>query len=102
MPAHRIVVATWLFVFLPCALHAQSAKPSAPKDGPLGTKFVPLPKGTTYLGWNDLEGPAKAVEIKEDFEIAIHTLTQGQWTSLMGKNPSYFSRTGQGAATVKD
>src|SRR5438309_1435352 len=66
-----------------------------PKEGPLGMKFVPLPKGTFYLGW---DGEIKGVktEIKEDFEIAIHTVTQGQWLLLMGKNPSYFSRSGEG------
>ena len=63
-----------------------------PNDGPLGMKFVALPKGTTYLGWNGEKGSAKKTEIKEDFEIAIYTVTQGQWQELMGKNPSHFSR----------
>jgi hypothetical protein len=35
------------------AVYAGDApKPQTPKDGPLGMKFVPLPKGTTYLGWS--------------------------------------------------
>ena len=66
----------------------QAAEPPKPKDGPLGMKFVPLPKGTTYLGWNGEKGSAKKTEIKEDFEIAVHTVTQGQWQAVMGKNPS--------------
>ena len=68
------------------------ATPTESKDGPLGMKFVPMPKGTTYLGWDGTKGSAKKTEIKEDFEIAIHTVTQEQWETLMGKNPSRFSR----------
>lgn len=98
----RLLVAPCIFAILPCALSAQPAKPPAPKDGPLGMKFVPLPKGTTYLGWNGTPGSAKKTEIQEDFEIAIYTVTQGQWQELMGNNPSYFSRTGRGKEKVKD
>src|SRR5262249_23084962 len=79
-----------------------AADPPKPKDGPLGMTFVPLPKGTTYLGWNGTKGSAKKTEIKEDFEIAGYTVTQGQWTELMGKNPSSFSRNGKGKDVVKD
>ena len=53
--------------------------PPKPKDGPLGMKFVPLPKATFYLGWDGTKGSAKKTEIKEDFEIAVHDVTQGQW-----------------------
>ncbi|MEI7685352.1 MAG: hypothetical protein WCL32_10015 [Planctomycetota bacterium] len=56
-----------------------TAQPPRPKDGPLGMKFVPLPKGTTYLGWNGTPASAKKTEITEiteTFEIAIHTVTQ--------------------------
>ena len=83
------------------AARSAGAEPPKPKDGPLGMKFVPLPKATTYLGWDGKEGSAKKTEIKEDFEIAIHTVTQGQWQELMGKNPSYFSRAGGGKNLVK-
>src|SRR5271168_206816 len=94
--AHVLVVA---------ALTATTAwaEPPKPKDGPLGMKFVRLPKGTFYMGWdgvNDVKGVK--TEIKEDFEIAIHTVTQGQWQEVMGKNPSYFSRDGEGKDKVKD
>jgi RNA polymerase sigma factor (sigma-70 family) len=67
-----------------------------------GMKFVPLPKGTFYMGWNGTKGSARKTEIKEDFEIAIYTLTQGQWQELMGNNPSWFSRQGGGREAVKD
>lgn len=78
------------------------AEPPKPKDGPLGMKFVPLPKGTFYMGWNGEKGSAKKSEINDDFEIGVHTVTQGQWQAVMGKNPSYFSRDGKGKDKVKD
>jgi formylglycine-generating enzyme required for sulfatase activity len=67
-----------------------------------GMKFVPLPKGTFYMGWNGTKGSARKTEIKEDFEIASYTVTQGQWQELMGNNPSWFSRQGGGREAVKD
>jgi formylglycine-generating enzyme required for sulfatase activity len=70
--------------------------------GPLGMKFVSLPKATFYMGWNGQKGSARKTEIKEDFEIAIHTVTQGQWQAVMGSNPSWFSRDGGGKEKVKD
>src|SRR5580704_16116031 len=53
------------------------------------------------MGWDGKKKGVKT-EIKEDFEIAIHTVTQGQWQAVMGKNPSKFSRDGKGKDKVKD
>jgi formylglycine-generating enzyme required for sulfatase activity len=101
MLSHRVLVASCLVV---AALTANPvwAQPAKPKDGPLGMKFVPLPKATFYMGWYGVKGDVKKTEIKGDFEIAIHTVTQGQWQEVMGKNPSYFSRDGGGKDKVKD
>jgi formylglycine-generating enzyme required for sulfatase activity len=63
--------------------------------------FVRLPKGTFYMGWEVFKKGVKT-EIKEDFEIAVHDVTQGQWQAVMGENPSYFSRFGGGRNEVKD
>jgi formylglycine-generating enzyme required for sulfatase activity len=63
--------------------------------------FVRLLKGTFYMGW-DGEKKGVKTEIKEDFEIAVHTVTQGQWQAVMGNNPSYFSRRGNGRNSVLD
>jgi formylglycine-generating enzyme required for sulfatase activity len=66
--------------------------------------FVRLPKGTFYMGWDDAAKPPKKgvkTEIKEDFEIAVHDVTQGQWQAVMGENPSYFSRFGGGRNEIK-
>src|SRR5580692_3280588 len=101
MLSQRVLVASCLVV---AGLTADPAlaQPAKPKDGPLGMKFVPLPKASFYMGWNGQKGSAKKTEIKEDFEIAIHTVTQGQWQEVMGNNPSCFSRAGKGKDSVKD
>ena len=53
------------------------------------------------MGWDGII-KGKKTEIKEEFEIAVHTVTQDQWHAIMGKNPSSFSREGRGKAKVKD
>jgi formylglycine-generating enzyme required for sulfatase activity len=62
--------------------------------------FVRLPKGTFYMGWGGEKRGAKTT-IPEDFEIAVHDVTQSQWQAVMGENPSYFSRFGGGRNEVK-
>ncbi len=64
--------------------------------------FVRLPKGTFYMGWDGKPGSAKKTQIKEDFEIALHDVTQGQWEAIMGNNPSWFSRASGGRNWVID
>jgi formylglycine-generating enzyme required for sulfatase activity len=100
MFSHLIVSASCLIAVL--TANSAWAEPPKPKDAPQGMKFVPLPKGTFYMGWNGKEGSAKKTEIKEDFEIAVYTVTQGQWQAVMVKNPSWFSRDGEGKDKVKD
>src|SRR5271163_1077035 len=105
MPSRRIPFASCLVVALTGALAAvvaPAAEPVKPKDGPLGMKFVSLPKATFYMGWDGEKKKGTKTEIKEDFEIAVHTVTQEQWQAVMGKNPSFFSRDGGGKEKVKD
>jgi formylglycine-generating enzyme required for sulfatase activity len=83
------------------ALQQRAREAPKLKDGPLGMKFVPLPKATFWVGGGG-GNPGKKTEIKEEFEIAIHTVTQGQWQEVMGNNPSWFSRDGEGKDKVKD
>jgi formylglycine-generating enzyme required for sulfatase activity len=72
--------------------------------------FVRLPKRTFYMGWGGVNPIPNSKEvargvktqIKEDFEIAVHDVTQGQWEAVMGENPSYFTRFGTGRKKVKD
>jgi formylglycine-generating enzyme required for sulfatase activity len=63
--------------------------------------FVRLPKGTFYMG-GDYSQRGVEREIKEDFEIAVHDVTQGQWQAVMGNNPSSFSRFGKSRDKVAD
>lgn len=82
----------------------------AKKDQDPMMTFVRLPKGTCYIGgglWIDDKGKttilrAEKTEIQEDFEIAVHDVTQGQWEAVMGVNPSLFSRFGGHRVLVKD
>jgi formylglycine-generating enzyme required for sulfatase activity/serine/threonine protein kinase len=60
------------------------------RDNSVLMTFVRLPKGTFYMGY-DGKKPGVLTEIKEDFEIAAHDVTQGQWELIMGENPSHHS-----------
>jgi formylglycine-generating enzyme required for sulfatase activity len=71
------------------------------KEGPMGMKFVPLPKGTFFMGYDGQKKGVKT-EIKNDFEIAVYAVTQEQYQAVMGNNPSSFSRTGHSKTQVKD
>lgn len=72
------------------------------RDNSVLMTFARLPKGTFYMGWDGTKGSAKKTEIEKDFEIAVHDVTQGQWQAVMGNNPSYFSRKGNGRGDVVD
>jgi formylglycine-generating enzyme required for sulfatase activity len=61
--------------------------------------FVCLRKGAFYMGGGGGKPGAKT-EIKDDFEIAVYTVTQGQWQAVMGNNPSEFSRRGSNRGSV--
>jgi formylglycine-generating enzyme required for sulfatase activity len=61
--------------------------------------FVRLPKGTFFMGGGGGKA-GKKTEIKEDFEIAVYAVTQGQWQALMGNNPSAFARQGSNQGSV--
>jgi formylglycine-generating enzyme required for sulfatase activity len=100
MSSRRILLMSCLAAALTAS--TVGAEPPKPREGPLGMKFVSLPKGTFYMGWNGDKGSARKTEIKEDFEIAVYTVTQEQWHELMYNNPSYFSRDGHEKDKVKD
>jgi formylglycine-generating enzyme required for sulfatase activity/predicted Ser/Thr protein kinase len=81
-----------------------STAPPTPRPAtayePLGMKFVKVPKGTFWMGWDIGTKQSKQVTIAADFELAAYTVTQAQWQEVMGENPSYFSRQGGGKQAV--
>jgi formylglycine-generating enzyme required for sulfatase activity len=96
-----VVVALVLIPALPLLAIQDAGK--AKEDQMIATmKFVKVPKGTFWMGWDSDKKESKQVEIKEDFELAAYTVTQEQWETVMGSNPSYFSRQGKGKDYVKD
>ncbi len=48
-----------------------------------------MPDGTSAT-CNKIAKPAHRVRITKAFEIGMYELTQAQWESVMGSNPSYF------------
>jgi serine/threonine protein kinase/formylglycine-generating enzyme required for sulfatase activity len=72
------------------------------RDDSILMTFVRLRKGTFYMGGNGRARSAQETDITEDFEIAVHDVTQGQWEAIMGSNPSYFSSKGGGRGNVLD
>jgi uncharacterized protein (TIGR03067 family) len=64
------------------------------------TRFVPIPKGTFWMS-KDRKNAQVQVTIPANFELGAYLVTQEQWQSLMGNNPSYFSRQGEGKDKVK-
>ncbi len=61
----------------------------------LGVTLAPIPAGefvmgsqTGELGRYDDEGPQTRVTLTRDFWLGTHEVTQAQWRSVMGNNPS--------------
>lgn len=65
----------------------------------LGMKFVPVPKGTGWLGGGGGKEGEMKVEFKESFFLGMYEVTQGEWEAVMGSNPSAF---GRGTDAAKD
>ncbi len=76
------------------------ARPGVFTNG-LGMKFVRVPAGTFWVGGGGGQPGDEQVEIPYDFYIGVYPVTQGEWQALMGSNPSWFSRTGNGKDQVK-
>ncbi len=67
----------------------------------IGVKFVQIPRGEFMMGCSpgdsecsDDEKPRHKVKISQAFILGTTEVTQGQWKSVMGNNPSYFSNCG--------
>ena len=72
----------------------------------IGMEFVLVPPGTYTMGSPESEEghsdreQAHRVTISEPFYVSIHEVTQKQYESLTGQNPSGFSRSGRYADRV--
>ena len=72
--------------------------PQAKKVGvkvklPFDIELAYIPPGSFEMGWcasSGQECPAHKVTLTKGFWIGVHEVTQGQWTSVMGDNPSQF------------
>lgn len=68
----------------------------------IGMEFVLVPKGKSWQGGGAGRPGDREVEIPADFYLGKYEVTQEEWVKVMGLNPSYFSRSGDGADVVKD
>jgi sulfatase modifying factor 1 len=86
-----LVAATWLV-----QRRTQNYTPSTESRGPYRPVMVVLPAGEFVMGSpEDEEGRDSSedqhpVKLTRSFAIGRTEVTQGQWTALMGSNPSYF------------
>jgi uncharacterized protein (TIGR02996 family) len=73
----------------------------------IGMRLALIPPGRFRMGSptgeNERGGDEAAheVEITRPFYLGVFAVTQGQWQTVMGNNPSYFSATGEGKEQVK-
>jgi uncharacterized protein (TIGR02996 family) len=64
----------------------------------VGMKLVLVPRGNFWMG--NHRGRQRQVEVPHDFYLGAYPVTQEQWQSVMGSNPSWFSRSGRGPEAV--
>jgi formylglycine-generating enzyme required for sulfatase activity len=86
------------------------SKPGLPASftNSIGMRFVLVKPGTFLMGSPEGEKgrfeneQQHKVTIASAFYLGVHQVTQGQWKTVMGNNPAYFSRGGEGKDSVKD
>jgi serine/threonine-protein kinase len=77
-------------------------------ENSIGMRFVLVEPGTFLMGSPEDEEDRSEdetqheVTITKPFYLAVCPVTQRQWKAVMGSNPSYFSRTGDGKKWVRD
>ena len=76
-------------------------------ENSVGMQLRLIPPGEFMMGspeseegrW-DVEGPQHRVQITRPFYLGVYPVTQSQWESVMGTNPSWFSEGGKGSDLV--
>ena len=111
-PGHHLLrlraIATAASAEAELSLTVREAAPPKETRNTLGMKLMLLPAGTFTMGSPKTEAGRRddekqhTVELTQPFYMGAHEVTQEQYQKLMGKNPSYFSRTGHGSYQVKD
>ncbi len=69
-------------------------EPGTPMTNRIGMAFVRIPAGDFHMGsaeGDDDERPVHSVRISQPFDLGIHPVTQAQWETVMGNNPSHFT-----------
>lgn len=73
----------------------------------MGMKLSLIPPGEFLMGASDsetdastAERPSHRVRITRPFYLGVHEVTQAEYETVMGHNPSHFSPSGEGAAAV--
>jgi formylglycine-generating enzyme required for sulfatase activity len=75
------------------ARNSESNQPASPLTNSLGMQFALIPAGEFQMGsanGSDDERPVHTVRISKPFYLGLHEVTQGQWETVMGSNPSKF------------
>jgi uncharacterized protein (TIGR02996 family) len=90
--AARLIYADWLDE------HGRSQEAALLRSG----RWCLVPPGTFWMGGGGGVAGDKQVEIPHAFYLGTYPVTQGEWQAVMGNNPSYFSRDGQGKDQVKE
>jgi len=84
----------------PREVAAPAAEPSLPAEerGPFGLAgFVLIRPGSFQMGYSDAgpdQQPVHTVILSKEFWLQKTEVTQGQWRSVMGNDPSHFSACG--------
>jgi formylglycine-generating enzyme required for sulfatase activity len=77
------------------AEHLQAQTPKEITNS-IGMKLVLIPKGTFMMGSPETEKGRQEnetqheVTISKDYYLGVHEVTQAQYETVMGKNPSHF------------
>ena len=77
---------------LPGSAVPSTLDPQGPITNSLGMKFAWIPPGTFVMGGDlaDDEKPIHRVTLTRGFYMGVYPVTQAQWQSVMGSNPSCF------------
>ena len=70
-----------------------SNQPASSLTNSLGMQFTLIPAGEFQMGsanGSDDKRPVRPVRISKPFYLGIYEVTQGQWETVMGNNPSRF------------